>query len=271
MRSHSWVSVSVLALLVAAAAVYLAITLVGLGAGAVRVGASTAPSGTFGQLELGDGPYDFDYVWNWDFRSTDAESDNVDWGFRFIFGNEASVGYVKDRLDGDNNDPDITPLLNVDPWELCGDPCNMYAYLDDGPEQGGSSNWNPDNGIKNNPTCVWNDGHMRVYGRNDHSNYSLGLGHYVIATTHLDLEAFSLDPQECVHRYRSDEVHEDWWLDRIQNNLTGSPYDWVVTNNAVYWSNGAGTASDPDDIGDHYEQLYHSDGWGAYVSVSGDH
>ena len=115
MRSHSWVPVSVLALLVAVAAVYLAISLVGLGAGAVRVGASTAPSGTFGQLELGNGPYDFDHVWNWDFRDRDAESDNVDWGFRFIFGNEASVGYVKDRLDGDDNDPDITPLLNVDP------------------------------------------------------------------------------------------------------------------------------------------------------------
>ena len=124
-----------LAVILAGATAYLAISLVSLASDAIKVGASTAPDGTYVQLELGDGPYDFDYVWNWDFGDDTAVSNDVDWGFRFIFGNEASVDYVKDRLDGYHNDPAISPILNDD----FGGFGNKNAYLDDGPEQGGSS------------------------------------------------------------------------------------------------------------------------------------
>lgn len=264
MNGLEWKQVSLLALILSAAVAYLAISLISLASAAVKVGANTAPSNTFGQLELGEGPYDFDYVWNWDFNSDDAQADNVDWGFRFIFGNEATVDHVKNRLDGDDHDPPISPILNVS-WNGIGD---KYAYLDDGPEQGTASYWNRDNGFKNNPDCAWNDGHMRVYGRNDHSNYSLGLGNYVIATVHEDFEDFPFF-DDCENEFRSFEEHEEWWLDRIRDNLAVGPYNWEITEDAINWNNAAGTASNPVEIGEG-AHLYHSDGWGAFVSVSGD-
>lgn len=58
-------------------------------------------------------------------------------------------------------------------------------------------------------------------------------------------------------------------MDRIRDNLTGGSYNWEITEDAINWNNAAGTASDPVEIGG-MEHLYHSDGWGAFVSVSGD-
>lgn len=203
MKMTQWGRISFLALISIAATAYLFLSVVSLASNTMKVGANTAPSGTFGQLELGEGPYDFDYVWNWDFNSEDARANNVDWGFRFIFGNEATVDHVKNRLDGEDNNPSISPILNVS-WDGIGD---KYAYLDDGPEQNGDSFWNVDNGFKDNPACRWNEGHMRVYGRNDRSNYSLGLGNYVIATVHEDREAPFFDPDECLGLHRSFEEH----------------------------------------------------------------
>ena len=68
---------------------------------------------------------------------------------------------------------------------------------------------------------------MRVYARRrPDKNYNTTLGYYVIASNHGDRE---LAPgSTCRKRYWGYESHEEWWVDRIEDHLDGSPYNWEV-------------------------------------------
>ena len=138
---------------------YLAMMMLSLAAGAAPSEANTAPQGSFDWVTFGGG----DELRNWDFTTNLApqgedDSDYVDWGMRFIFaGDGVNVSEVKNRIDGIGDDPAITP-------ELDNGITFNYAWVHDGEEQpAGYSNWDSDRGIKDNPTCDWNWGHMRIY------------------------------------------------------------------------------------------------------------
>ena len=151
--------------------------------------------------------------------------DQVHIPFRFIFHEEADVDYVKDRLDGEGNDPYIWPMLDAQWYEKI----SKDAYVNDGPEVSGNyAHYDSDRGIKDFPgTCVDNWGLMRVYARtNSGKNYNVTLGYYVIASSHIDRELLS--GSLCQKRYKSYETHEDKWEERIEDNLSDSPYDWDV-------------------------------------------
>ena len=125
-----------MALVVLGALVYLVASVVSLFVSVATAKANTAPEGSYHLISI-DGA---DAVNNWDYDSTEnVGDDTVDWGMRFLFaGDVINVNYVKNRLDGDGDDPTITP-------ELDGVGFAKFAWLDDGQEQT-DSNWDMDLG-----------------------------------------------------------------------------------------------------------------------------
>ena len=255
-------SVPILALLVLAALLYLTVSIVSLFASASGVSASTAPAGSYAVVLIGNNG---DYTYNWDFLDDDdpRSSSVVDWGMRFIFaGSAVDVDYIKDRLDGKGNDPSISPKLD-------GAYSAKYSYMGDGPEQTGS-NWDGDNGIKKYRHCGWNSGHMRIYAQSgeDH-NYDASLGNYVIASAHADLEWKWYDwPYTCHKKFRSREIEEQAWRDRIADNLSSAPYNWTV-GQSLNWYNQSAPGAEEIDIGGGNHK-YQSDGMGTLISVAQD-
>lgn len=241
--------VAALLLLVVAAFGYIFLSGASLFLAPSTASASAAPNGTYYRYLLGEA----DYVWNWDYNSMSRSQSNVDWAMRFIFKDNADIDYVKDRLDGQRQDPRITPVLS----DFGG---AKYAHVDDGAQHGGNY-WDSDRGIKNTPNCAWNFGHMRLYAKNDR-HYNSVLGYYVVASVHRDYEGF-----HCSWWFSSRETHEDTWINRIENNLgSNTEYNWTVADNVTSWRNGV---SEETDIGGG-NHAYVSDGWGPHVTVPGD-
>ena len=250
--------IAVLSFLIVLAVGYLAVSGANLFLAVSPAEANTAPSGTLRWLQMGHG----DSVYNWDFKNKNSRgSNNVDWGMRYLFHDNAEVDYIKDRMDGVMTDPRIRPTVgNVGSLK--------HAYIFDGPDHNGSS-WDSDGGIKNNPWCNWNLGHMRLYA-NDGQSYNRDLGYYVVASVHQDYEGW-----HCTNKYRSREVDEQFWYDRIDDNLTyPSEYNWKLIDNGFNWRNGVSGTVDIDDDADPSDEEekhgYESDGWGPTVSVPGD-
>ena len=187
--------------------------------------ANIAPDGTLNRKSLGQS----DYVWNWDFLTFEAAEDqdenNVDWGMRFIFHENANVDYVTDRIDGAGADPHINPQLTN--FLATG----KYAHIDDGPTHVGS-NITSDRGLKTNPGCAWNFGHMRFYA-NSGVNYNSNWGYYIVASSHRDHEWVN-----CDNKFSSLEYHEGVWGDRIEDYLgSDTEYDWTVVEDGIFWDN----------------------------------
>jgi hypothetical protein len=238
--------------LVIASVAYLGLSLTGLLLAPSPVGASTAPSGSFSQIHLGEG----DYVWNWDFNGRFLDFEAVDWGMRFIFYDNADVDKVKDRLDGVALDPRITPMLE---WSGGPQYGGMLDYVEDQATQ-----FDGDRGIKDDPGCRWNNGHMRIYATSGGDrNYNPTFGFYVVATVHKDHE----DLFFCDDQYISGESHENWWVDRIEDNLgIDTQYDWTIDSQGFNWANSVVGYPEisPGDDADHW---YQSDGWGVKVRI----
>ena len=228
-----------------------------------EVGANTAPAGSYALVLLGNNG---DYTYNWDFNDDyeTRRSDRVYWGMRFIFaGSVVDVDCIKDRIDGKGNDPSITP-------ELSGGRSAKYSFMGDGPEQTGS-NWDKDNSIKKYRLCDWNSGHMRIYAHsNEDHNYDASLGNYVIASVHADLEYRLWDwyPFICDKKFRSREIEEQAWRDRITDSLISAPYNWTI-GQSINWGNPSGPAAEEIDIGG-AKHRYQSDGIGTLISVGQD-
>lgn len=195
-----------------------------------------------------------DYVWNWDFKSTYRSQTRVDWAMRFIFHNNAEVDHVKDRLDGVFGDPGIIPVLPVKFGS------RKYANIYDGGHYSGDR-WDGDSGIKDQPACTWNSGHMRFYAKGD-QHYNSTYGYYLVASNHQDYEGVF-----CQNKFRSTETTEDFWVNRIKDHLgSRTQYDWDVSDSATIWRNGvAGYV----DIGGGNHK-YQSNGLGPEVDVSGN-
>ncbi len=252
MTNRGATRLTLLTAVVATSVAYLIFSAVSLVASATVSSASTAPDGSFHELDLGDG----DFVFNWDFvESGDDSIDNVDWGMRFIFtGSYVTTHYVKDKLDGANNNPAIGIPLDA-LWRGA-----IHAKLNDGPNQTGSE-WDSDTGIKNHVSCSWNWGHMRVYARSDEGhNYNSTLGNYVVASIHKDYE---LEPL-CNNKYQSYESDEASWLLRIDYTaLSRPPYNWNTSESFNFRNGSGGQILYLGDV----SHKYHSDGWGTRVRV----
>ena len=268
MRCFEIARLPILALLVAGALLYLAASVVNLFTAAAANAANTAPTGTYYAVQIGDVNEDnkVDYAYNWDFDSrsdSDRTRNNVDWGMRFLFaGNAVNVDYVKDRLAGAGDNPSITPDISA-AYGIRGNlrAGSKHAFMGDGPQQGTSSNWDTDNGMKNHPGCVWNFGHMRIYAREGKHNFHPMLGKYVVASTHVDRERL----RSCDNIYWSLESDEETWRKRIRDHLSGQPYNWSI-GKRFNWRNAAGTSTDPAQIGGG-NHAYHSDGYGTIINV----
>ena len=262
MRYFEIARLPILALFVLAALLYLATSVVNLFTAAAANAANTAPSGTYHAIQIGDVNENnqADYAYSWDFDSKSRTSDNVDWGMRFLFaGGAVDVDYVKDRLDGAGDNPAITP-------DISDSGGNIHAFLGDGSQQGTSSNWDTDDGIKNWPGCVANFGHMRIYAREGEHNFHPMLGNYAVASTHVDIETTTLlEIPFCRRQFRSWESDESKWITRIRNHLSGQPYNWSI-GKKFNWRNAAGTSANPAEINDGTHS-YHSDGYGTVINV----
>lgn len=206
--------------------------------------ANVAPSGSFTQFIVGSNG---DFFYTWDFLSTNPFSyTNVDWGSRFFFIQNAEIDKVKNILDGIGT-PSISPTLGSSGGA-------MFAFLHDGPEQGASSNWDQDSGIKQGLWCSW-DHHMRFYARTTTDrNYDVAVGYYIMGTNHRDYELGI-----CTHTYTSYESDEDWWKSRIDANTS-----WITADSWYNFSNGNGNVASDIGGGNH---SYASDGWPVTVWV----
>lgn len=239
-----------LALLVSLAVAYLGFLVAILAADGRTTKANTVPSNVHHFITLPGG----DQVYNWDYRTKTARRDRVDWGMRFIFADNATINKVKDRIDGVNNDPSISPPLNAI-WAS-----TKYAriYDNDYPDE----DWDGDQGKKNEVNCGWNWGHARFYanGPGDY-NQNPTLGHYIVATIHRDRES----SWSCDNEYRSKESDEQNWIDRIEDNLETAPYNWSF-GSSVNWKNATPTTNISAPVSDS-THLYESDGIGWIVNV----
>lgn len=250
---HKRASLGVLLLLVLAAAAYLLFAAIILGLDGRTTSASTVPQNKHHFVWMPGGD---DYVFNWDYRSRSNVRTNVDWGMRFIYKENATIDKVKDKLDGKDNNPSITPKLDA----RFGRP--MHARIEDDDYQ--HRDWDSDQGKKNNNHCGWNWGHSRFYSTGpSHYNQDDSLGHYIVATIHADLEKGG--NLECEERFRSYESDERKWVDRIEDNLRGSPYNWSISG-SFNWKNAMPT-TDISGHGIDEEHSYQSNGYGRIVRV----
>lgn len=137
-----------------------------------------------------------------------------------------------------------------------------YARIHDGDYP--NDNWDGDAGKKNDEHCDWNWGHARFYstGPSDYNQDST-LGHYIVATVHADLEKGG--GEECDQQFRSHEMDEQKWKDRIEDNLETSPYNWSF-GNSIDWLNSM-TDTDISGYTSDEEHNYQSDGTGTIVNV----
>ncbi len=230
MRYSKIIHYAPLALAVLAALAYLGLYLLNLVYSPPGAGANTAPSGTYHLKQIGG-----DEIWNWDFDSTSTGDDNVDWPMRFVFGDNATINEVKHRIDGLEGDPSISPGLDVS-----GGP--KKAWVDDGSEQTGSE-WDSDEGKKEGNSCEL-DNHMRFYAQSgEDRNYNSTWEYYVVATLHNDYHR-RRPWHNCDRYFYSWELDEDWWVDRIEDNLTASPYNWTVDDDDIYWNAGISGTQD---------------------------
>ena len=174
----------------------------------------------------------------------------MDWALRFVFGENAEIDKVKDRIDGEGGDPTISPALDSSG-------SGKKAWVDDGTQQTGSS-WDSDAGIKEGNNCGYDD-HMRFYAQSgEDRNYNVQWEYYIVASVHHEDHGWG-----CPDYFWSWELDEDWWVSRINSYLTADPYNWTVTDNDIYWN--AGVSSIQDIGGGNHS--YGSDDHGPYVEV----
>lgn len=260
-----------LTLLILAAIANLGLAFVGLFLGGpYSIADNTAPYNSFHKLDFGHG----DYVYNWDFTGEDTSSTNVDWGMRFIFKGNASINTVKDKLDGQKNDPGITPEFgSMSLGKRVDIASSKDAYVDDGPEREKvinrirnqvlyTSKWDSDRGIKDAIDCDWNWGHMRLYANSDKDkNYNATYKFYVVASIHRDYEW-----NNCRMKFTGLESDEDKWIKRIKDNLVNTTYNWTIQEENFNWKNSAAKGY----IGVGTSHQYHSDGMGSTVTIPDD-
>ena len=165
---------------------------------------------------------------------------NVDWPIRFHFVNGAHVNYIKNRLDGQGGDPNLSPELgefgsgvHLKLWD------SLFVDYHD-----------VDNGIKRGLSCPPNDPanwdyHMRIYAANPDGSsvdfgYSSAWGHWVVASVHRDREYLPWKGGPlCSNRYYSREADETWFNQRIliMNLFLYYSEQWTIYTNSYYWAN----------------------------------
>ena len=240
-----------LTLVVSLAIAYLALMATTLVADSKTTTANVVPQNKHRFITLPGG----DFVYNWDYRSQSSVRTNVDWGMRLVFADNATTNKVKNKLDGEGSDPNITPPLD-NTWGAI-----MHGRIQDNDHP---AHWDSDMGKKNTVHCGYNWGHARFYatGPSDYNQNST-LGHYIVATLHADLEEGG--DEECDNSFRSHESDEQNWIDRVEDNLTNDPYNWSV-GNSINWYNSMPT-TDISGYTSDLEHSYQSNGYGKIINV----
>jgi hypothetical protein len=192
-----------------------------------------------------------DGFYNFDFKSQNASSNNVDWPMRFLFFNNAEIDKVKDALDGCHS-----PYI---PAQTCNNGGGENAAFNDNL----ILQWDSDGGKKQTNTCSSSGAqHMRFYANPVDvypydRNYNTAWGYYIFAAVHKDYEGGS--GGSCT-TYYSAEGEEGWWVQRMLDYLPG----WSQQSNSYYWYNYDGGHWDLYGGNYHWTQ---SNGYASYVSV----
>lgn len=175
-----------------------------------------------------------DYFHNYDFTSTSATGNNVDWPITIFFIDNATINKAKS---------------NVETWsnQFDGNSTNsMHMLMRDSP--GASYTWDSDRG-KKTPSCPGSgqsSPHYRVYGIGASERlYNTTLGYWVPASTHRDYNECALSGK----RYAQTEQTENLLISEVDENTTVQSDYWNVYNAEPLrdegnhrWENG-GTAS----------------------------
>jgi hypothetical protein len=122
-------------------------------------GAATARASTAANLSLVN--YRGDSFWNYDFNTATVDESNVDWPVDMVFWGNASVSKVYNKIG----------------WIWSGS--KEFEQINDG----SGSVWVSSGGRKN---TLCTDTHFRLYAPSTGYLMNAALGHYVIATAHLD-------------------------------------------------------------------------------------
>jgi hypothetical protein len=144
-------------------------------AGALVAGAAMALAGSAGTATasttttLAKVQYGGDTFWNFDFDTKTVDANKVDWPVDIVFWGNASISKVYSKIG----------------WAWSGS--NEYERVNDG----GGAAWVSSGGRKN---TLCTDTHFRLYAPSMGFFTHPFLGHYVIATAHLDKHECGLSP-----------------------------------------------------------------------------
>lgn len=237
--------VGVAAVVAVAAGAYLVLGFAQLASSAQPAHANTTTTLTWITAPGSDG------FWNFDFRNTSVNANDVDWPLRFLFRQNAEIDKVKDALGGCAS-PIYLPFVCVTSGSQ-----NHLQFNDNGYLQ-----WDEDGGIKQGNTCAAvGSQHMRIYANPANvfpydRNMNGTWGYYVFASVHKDYEGGS--GGFCT-QYFSAEGEEGWWIQRMLDNLP-----WTQQSNSYNWVNA--DAGHWDLVGGHWHWTQ-SNGLAGYVFV----
>jgi hypothetical protein len=175
-----------------------------------------------------------DYFHNYDFTSTTAAGDNVDWPVAVFFIGDANVNDVKTYMESWSNQFDGTSTNS------------MHMLMRDSSSAGYT--WDSDRG-KKSPSCPLSgqsSPHYRVYGIGTYERlYNTTLSYWVPASTHRDYNECATSGK----RYAQTEQTEDLLINEVDENTAVQRDYWSIYNYEPLrdegnhrWENG-GTAS----------------------------
>lgn len=205
-------------------------------AAGLTVGVSTAGASSTSTLTAIH--YQGDTFYNYDFDSESASATNVDWPVDLVFWGNASISKVYSKIG----------------YAFSGS--NEYAQVDDG----SGAVWVASAGRKNG-FCVSVDTHFRLYAPPVGYFTNSVLGHYVIATAHLDKNECTSAPtygwNEAAEAHIAKRAAKVWGASAVQANAQtmpdGTPTLSLFDNAQTGWE------------GNHY---FKNDGYPTLIKVS---
>jgi hypothetical protein len=202
-----------------------------------------------------------DGFYNWDFQEpTSISADNVDNPVDLVFGNSASINYVKGLY-----------ARNGEFCGLCGGSAK-YEYVIDNTPQPVFGDFDQDSGRKG-PFCSFGFGcpnsydiHYRLYAdsRDDQQGFDPGWGFYVVGTIHYDVNEGSSNQS-----FGYNEQAEGWVIDIAQSLFPDAINSVGRGDRRSGWNNHAGIDL-TNEYGPAWLDSTHyldSNGWATWVSL----
>jgi hypothetical protein len=180
--------------------------------------------------------------YNYDFQHpTQARANNVDWPVTLIFDNNASISAVKNGM---------RPMF---PYDYS--PIVSPAYFR--ANRGGTGRfWTSSKGQKSHHCSAGTEAtHFRIYADPNQGGrmYSLGLGYFVVGTSHRDIN-------ECAGATQSSAGYPDAASHTVTADARLLNPDWVVTDD-VYDTKNA------EDFRQEGSHIYENDGLASLINI----